>query len=99
MSARTQPDDGVWARLAKGLRNKQNPPADCPQCGQKDAVTPVPGLPPWQSFGGDADHTFGVCRECGEICGLKVMLASLEGDLSTDAYGIPRPLVSSVRPA
>ena len=98
MSARTQPDDGFWARLAKGLRNKQIPLADCPQCDQKDAVTPVPGLPPRQSFGGRADYTFGVCRECGEICGLNVMLASLEGDLSTDAYGFPRPLVSSGAP-
>lgn len=90
--------DDVWARLAKGLQSKEIPPADCPYCGQKDAVTPIPLLPPQQSFGGSADYTFGICRECGEICGLNVMLASLEGNLSTDAYKFPRPLVSGSLP-
>ena len=95
MSAGARPNEGTWTRLLKGLQNKEIPPADCPECGQKDAATPVPGLPQRQSFGGGVDYTFGVCRECGELCGLEVMLVSLEGDLSTRAYGFPRPLIST----
>ena len=63
-----------------------------------DAVSFIPGLPRRQSFGGGADYTFGVCCECGEICGITVTLMSLEGDLCTHAYGFPRALISSVRP-
>ena len=63
MTTGAQPDDSALARLTKGLRNKPIPPADCPQCGQKDATTPVPGIPSRQSFGGGADYTFGVCYE------------------------------------
>ena len=98
MSLGTQPDDGVLVRLVKALHNKQAPPTDCPKCGQKEAASPVSGLPTRQSFGGGADYTFGVCRECGEICGLEITLKSLEGDLSTRAYEFPRPLVSGVPP-
>ena len=98
MTAGTEPGDGVLAQLAKALRNKSIPPADCPQCGMNDTATPVPGLPTRQSFGGGADYTFGVCYGCGEICGLIVTLVSLEGDLSTRAYGFPRPFISGVWP-
>ena len=98
MSRGRQPDDGVLVRLVKALRNKQAPPTDCPKCGQKEAASPVPGLPTRQSFGGGADYTFGVCRECGEICGLEISLKSLEGDLATRAYEFPRPLVSGAPP-
>ena len=91
MIGRTQSEDGVLAQLGKALRKKPIPAADCPQCGAKDVVTLAPGLPRRQSFGGGADYTFGVRGECGEVCGLTVTLVSLDGDLSTHAYGFPRP--------
>ena len=98
MNAGTQSDDSVLERLARSLQTERVPPAACPQCGE-DAATPVPGLPRRQSFGGVADYTFGICRHCGEVCGLVVTVESLEGDLSTRAYGFPRPLVSMGPPS
>ncbi len=98
MNVDANPDDGAWERLLRGFQKKDIPPADCPQCGQKSAAAPVAGLPRRQTFGGGADYTFGVCRECGELCGLEVMLVSLDGDLSTRAYGFPRPAMSGVFP-
>ena len=79
---------------ATALRDKPVPAADCPKCARKEAVRAVPELPARWSFGGVADYTFGVCGECGEICGLTVALASMEGDLSTAAYEFPRPAIS-----
>ena len=76
MNVDANPDDGAWERLLRGFQKKEIPPADCPQCGQKSAAAPVAGLPRRQTFGGGADYTFGVCRECGELCGLEVMLVS-----------------------
>ena len=78
MNAGTQSDDSVLERLARSLQTERVPPAACPQCGE-DAATPVPGLPRRQSFGGVADYTFGICRHCGEVCGLVVTVESLEG--------------------
>ena len=98
MSVATEHDHGIWERLARGLRNKEIPPADCHQCGSKGAAAPVPGIRRWQSFGGGAGYTFGICGECGELCGLEVMLMSLDGDVSTRAYGFPRPVMSGVFP-
>ena len=51
-----------------------------------------------QSFGGGADHTFGICRKCGQVCGLEVTVVSLDGDLSTRTYGFPGPLMSGASP-
>ena len=98
MSAGSKHDDGIWERLARGLQNKEIPLADCPRCGRQDAAAPVPGIPRQQSFGGGANYTFGICRECEELCGLEVTLVSLDGDLSTRAYGFPRPAMSGVFP-
>ena len=98
MSAVGGADGGALARLLRGLQNKEIPAADCPSCGQNDAATPAHGLGERHSFGGGADYTFGVCRECGELCGLEVMVVSLDGDLSTRAYGFPRPAMSGVFP-
>ena len=58
----------------------------------------MPELPDRQSFGGSADYTFGVCGECGKICGLTITIVSLDGDRSTQAYGFPRPLISGGPP-
>ena len=90
--------DGALTRLRRGLENKRIPAADCPACDQKDAALPALGLRERQSFGGGADYTFGVCRECGVLCGLEVSVVSLDGDLSTRAYGFPRPAMSGVFP-
>ena len=99
MDAGTHSNDSAMARSARSLQTARFPPADCPQCGEEEAATPIPGLPRRQSFGGVADYTFGICRHCGEVCGLVVTLESLEGDLSTRAYGFPRPLVSMGPPS
>ena len=88
----------VLLRLLIGHRDERIPAADCPQCGRKGTAAPVAGLPLQQSFGGGADYTFGMCCECGEICGLTVSVLSLDGDLSTQAYGFPQPLMSGVSP-
>ena len=98
MASDVQSDDGVLVKLAKALHNRSIPPADCPKCDVSDAVSSIPGLPSHQWFGGLADYTFGVCRECGELCGITVTLMSLEGDLCTHAYGFPRPLISAGLP-
>lgn len=99
MNAGTPSDEAILTQLANGLRNARLPPADCPDCGEGDAVMPVPGLPMRQSFGGVADYTFGICRHCGEVCGLVYTLESLDGDLSACAYRFPRPHVSVGSPA
>ena len=98
MSAVAGANDSALARLLRGLQNKEIPAADCLTCGQKDGVTPAHGLRERQSFGGGVDYTFGVCGECGELCGLEVTVVSLDGDLSTRAYGFPRPAMSGVFP-
>ena len=98
MSVGVTRDGGAWEQLLESYRSEEIPPADCPQCGRKSVATPVPGLPRRQSFGGGMDYTFGVCRECGELCGLDVMQVSLDGALSTRAYGFPRPAMSGVFP-
>ena len=98
MNAVAGADHGALARLRRGLQNKRIPAADCPVCGQKDSTSPTFGLRERQSFGGGADYTFGVCRECGVLCGLEVTVVSLDGDLSTRAYEFPRPAMSGVFP-
>ena len=82
------------ARLSKALREKRVPAAACPACGEPDAVIRVSGLPARWSFGGAADYMFGACRDCGEICELRVVLESMAGDLSCTARTFPVPQVS-----
>ena len=91
-------DKDVLARLAQGLRRKPLPPADCPSCGATGTARPASGLGHRQSFGGGAEYTLGVCSACGRICGLDVMLVTLDGDRITSAYAFPRPLASFVKP-
>ena len=90
----TEGSKGTFGRLRKGLADKPIPPGNCPYCEAKDASTPLGGVWRRQSFGGVAEYTFGVCGECGEICGLNVTLVSLEGDRTTTAYAFPQPIVS-----
>ena len=47
------------------------------------------------SFGGVANYTFGICRDCEEICGLNIVVETIEGDISATAYTFPRPLISA----
>ena len=94
MDPSLEPEETALERLARNLRGKAAPAAHCAICEEPYAVAPVPNLPESWSFGGLPKYTFGECRECGEICGLNVQIISLEGELSSTAYGFPRPLIS-----